>query len=47
MGAVQAGVGMVTGYPGAPVTPVVDHIIEMTDAEAPQANSFRNIFCPP
>jgi len=30
MGAVQAGVGVVTGYPGAPVTPVVNHILDMT-----------------
>lgn len=32
-GAVRAGVSMVTGYPGAPVTAVVDHIIALTDPE--------------
>lgn len=34
LGAVRAGVGMVTGYPGAPVTPVINHILEMTGPES-------------
>lgn len=34
LGAVRAGVGMVTGYPGAPVTPVIKHILEMTGPES-------------
>jgi len=34
LGAVDAGVAMVTGYPGAPVTAVVDHILRLTAPEA-------------
>ena len=33
-GAIDAGVALVTGYPGAPVTAVVDHILRLTTPEA-------------
>ncbi|MGC9395608.1 MAG: thiamine pyrophosphate-dependent enzyme [Anaerolineae bacterium] len=33
-GAIDAGVTLVTGYPGAPVTAVVDHILRLTVPEA-------------
>jgi indolepyruvate ferredoxin oxidoreductase alpha subunit len=33
-GAIDAGVTLVTGYPGAPVTAVVDHILRLTTPEA-------------
>jgi TPP-dependent indolepyruvate ferredoxin oxidoreductase alpha subunit len=32
-GAVEAGVSLVTGYPGAPITAVVDAILERTSPD--------------
>ncbi len=33
-GAIDAGVAMVTGYPGAPATAVVDHLVRLTTSDA-------------
>lgn len=41
-GAIEAGVSLVTGYPGAPVTPVVNAILELTSPDEVQVEWASN-----
>jgi len=41
-GAIEAGVSLVTGYPGAPVTAVVNHILELTSPDEVQVEWNSN-----
>ncbi len=41
-GAIEAGVSLVTSYPGSPVTPVVNHILELTSSDEVQVEWMSN-----
>lgn len=41
-GAIEAGVSLVTGYPGSPVTPVVNRILELTSPDEVQVEWTSN-----
>jgi indolepyruvate ferredoxin oxidoreductase alpha subunit len=41
-GAIEAGVSLVTGYPGAPTTAVVEHILKLTSSEQVQVEWTSN-----